>query len=38
MFYFHFFIRLVGLGVSVLTTDHGVAASIPGTSTILNVD
>ena len=28
----------LGLGVSVLTTDLEVASSIPGTSTILNVD
>ena len=30
--------RLIGLGVSVLTTDLEVAASIPGNFTILNVD
>ena len=30
--------RLIGLGVSVLTTNREVAGSIPDTSTILNVD
>ena len=32
-----FFDRLISLGVSVSTTNHDVASSIPDTSTILNV-
>ena len=33
-----FFFILVGLELSVMTTDHEVSDSIPGTSWFLNVD